>query len=351
MESAKPPGESSALWPPFRPWAVVERAGQPESFHEGLLAVVDDAGKTRASWGEPDFPVFLRSSLKMVQAIPFVESLACDAPGLGPQHIAISCSSHCGESFHIAAVQEILESAGLTPEALACGAHWPLHEESRHELVRRGEKARPIHNNCSGKHAGMLATCVRRGWDIKEYLRAEHPLQREIAAILAELAEVDLSSIPHGVDGCGVPTFRLSSVAFARALARFVSRRTLGRHSAAASRTLDAMRAHPEMVAGTGRFCTLLMKSLDRPALAKGGAEGLYVVAWRERSGEGVALCAKSASGDSRSRDFAVTEALFQLGLLDEPGLERLARFHRGALRNYSGTIVGRMISLLNLKA
>jgi len=334
----------SDSWP-FRPWMCAERGGRPESYHEGILVVADDSGTVRASWGDPDWPAFLRSSLKMIQALPLVESGAADAFRLSPREIAVACASHHGEPAHVAAVERILERAGLGPEHLLCGTHAPHHAKSRDALVRRGEEPRAVHNNCSGKHAGMLATCAHRGWDVASYRSPDHPLQLEIAEALGGLAGIAPGQLEHAVDGCGVPTFRVPLRRFAHALARFASR------EGAARRIFAAMNAHPEMVAGTGAMCTTLARAANRPVIAKGGAEGLYGVAWREDSGRGVALVAKEASGRSRGRNFAVVEALRQLGLLDEDGLARMRPFHAEPIRNHAGIEVGRRVALFDLRA
>lgn len=338
----------SASWP-FRPWVCVERGGYPECYHEGILVVVDDEGRERARWGDPQWTSFLRSSLKMMQAIPVVESGAADAFGFGPRHLALCCASHNGEPVHVQLAREILAGAGLPESALRCGTHAPAHDESRRALAMRGEKASAIHNNCSGKHGGMLSVCVRRAWDTATYLSPEHPLQREIAGILCEFTGVNAAELTHGVDGCGVPTFRVPMVRYAHGLARYAHASEDLPHASAARRLFEAMTSHPEIVGGTGRFCTELPRAAQRPLLAKAGAEGFYVVAWREDSGRGVALVAKSAAGDSRSRDFAVTEALYQLGILDRAGLEKMAPFHGGPMKNHAGTVVGKMTSMFSL--
>jgi L-asparaginase II len=303
---------------------LVERAGLPESFHEGVLVVVDDDGDARARWGDPSVAVFPRSSAKPLQALPLVASGAADRFALTPAQIAVCCASHSAEPAHVAAVGDVLAAAGVDPSALRCGPHPPLDAESAKELIRRGEEPRRIHNNCSGKHAGMIATAAHRGWDVGTYWRVDHPLQREIRALLGELGGVAAESIRSGVDGCGVPAWE------------------------AAARVFDAMSAHPEMVAGTGRFDTELARAADRPILSKGGAEGFHVVAWREDGGRGVALAAKAAAGDARSGDFAVVEALLRLGVLGDAARERLARFHDGPVLNHAGEEVGRRRALLD---
>jgi L-asparaginase II len=325
----------------------VERGGLPESEHAGVLAVADDEGELRAAWGDPEVAVFPRSSAKPLQAVPLVESGAADALGLTPAQIAVCCASHSGEDVHLAAVRAVLEAAGASESVFRCGAHAPLHEESARALVRRGEAPRPIHNNCSGKHAGMIATCAHLRHDVPGYWRADHPLQLEIRAILAELGGVPAGSIRRAVDGCGVPAWFLPLVAVARAVARLASGRgAAGRHAAASERVFDAMWRHPEMVAGKERFDTELVLAAGRPLLSKGGAEGFHVVAWREEDGRGVGLAAKAAAGDARSGDFAVVETLRRLRVLDDSACTRLSRFHAGPIRNHAGEDVGRLASL-----
>lgn len=334
----------------FVPLVRLDRGGRVEVVMHGAVVVVRDDGALLASCGNPDLSTYLRSSVKMIQALPLVRSGAADAFGLTPRHLAVCCASHSGEDRHLAAVREILAACGRAEEDLHCGPHPPFHRPSAEELVRRGEKPRAIHSDCSGKHSGMIATCVHRGWPVDGYWRGDHPLQQEIRAGLAGLAGTELP--PFAVDGCGVPTFYLPIRAFALALARFAS----GAGPAAADaphvrRLFDAMVAHADMVAGTDRICTELVAAARVPLLAKGGAEGVYGAAWRDAEGRGVALVVKAAAGDSRSRDFATVEALRQLGVLDDAGVARLARFHRAPVRNWAGTEVGALAPLFTLSA
>jgi L-asparaginase II len=334
---------------PFEPWVRVDRGGRPEAILQGALVVVDDRGRELARSGDPSWGTYLRSSVKMIQALPLVRSGAADRFGLTPRHLAVCCASHHGEPMHVAAVREVLAACGRDESVLHCGPHPPFHAASAAELVRRGEPYRPIHSDCSGKHSGMITTCVHRGWPVETYWEGDHPIQREIRATLAALAGID--EPPFAIDGCGVPTFFLALESFALAVARFAAGAGPAEKDAAhTARLFDAMRTHPEMVAGTDGFCTELMRAANRPLIAKGGAEGLYVAAWREDDGRGVALVAKAAAGDARCRSFSVTEALSQLGLLDEAGLARLAPFHRGPVRNWAGTEVGELVSLLALE-
>lgn len=333
---------------PFAPWVRVDRGGRPEAILLGALVVMDSAGRELARSGDPEWGTYLRSSVKMIQALPLLRSGAADAFGLEPRHLAVCCASHHGEPMHVAAVREILARCGQDESVLHCGAHPPYHAPAAAELIRRGEEPGRIHSDCSGKHSGMIATSVHRGWPVETYWQPEHPVQREIRGALAAYAEID--EPPFAIDGCGLPTFFLSLERFALAVAHFVAGAGPAEADAAhTARLFDAMTTHPEMVAGTDGYCTELMRAANRPLIAKGGAEGLYLAAWREDDGRGVALVAKAAAGDARCRSFAVTEALSRLGLLDEAGLARLAPFHRGPVRNWAGTEVGELVPLLEL--
>ncbi len=334
---------------PFRPWVRIERGGFPESVGAGALLVVDEDGCVRASWGDPGASVFPRSSAKPFQALPLVASGAVDALGLTAPLVALCAASHSGEPVHVEGVTAILRAAGADESLLHCGPHAPSHAGSAEALVRAGEAPRRIHNNCSGKHAGMIAAATHRGEDPATYWRPDHPLQGDIRRALSELAGVDAVAVAHAVDGCGVPAWRLPLAAVARAGARLASRRgAAGAWADAGARIFDAMAAHPGMVAGTGRFDTVLGEATGRTLLTKGGAEGFQLVAWREPDGRGVALCAKSAAGDARTGNFAVVETLCRLGVIGAGALPALARFHRGPLRNHAGEDVGRMVSLFN---
>jgi L-asparaginase II len=334
----------------YVPWVRIDRENRPEAFHAGALVVLDDGGTVRAQLGNPDARTYLRSSVKMMQALPLVDSGAADAFGLGTEHLALACASHAGESFHVDGVREMLRRCGRTEADLHCGPHPPEHAPSAEALARGGGAPQRVHNGCSGKHAGMIATCVHRGWPAETYWQGDHPLQVEIRRMLGLLSDVPPERIPFAVDGCGVPTFFVSLREFARAGARYVAGTGPARALApSALRLASAMRTHPENVAGTGRFCTMLMRASSTPLLAKGGAEGLYLVAWRDGD-HGVAMVAKAGAGDSRSVNFAVAEALHQLGVLDDEALAQLAEHHRGPVRNWAGDVVGERHALFDLR-
>ena len=198
----------------------VTRGALTESLHRGVIAVADADGRCLLALGHVEHPVFPRSAVKALQAIPLIESGAADAFGLGDEELAIACASHSGEAVHVKAVRSLLSKAGVDETLLACGAHWPLSEGAARDLLSAGRGPRPIHNNCSGKHAGMLATAIHLGLRPQGYERPDHPVQIEIARVISELCEVGLSADQMGIDGCSVPTFALPLEALAKGFAR-----------------------------------------------------------------------------------------------------------------------------------
>jgi L-asparaginase II len=311
------------------------RGDRVESVHRGAIAIADATGTLRSSIGDVETPVFPRSSLKPIQALPLVESGAADTFSLTDEHIALACASHSGEPMHTERVTAWLARLGLTQSDLACGAHAVRYEPVWHAMIARGEQPTRIHNNCSGKHTGFLT--VARHWDIatKGYEHIDHPVQQAVAAALRELSGV--ADLPWGVDGCAVPNFALPLAGFARALARLATPGELEpRRGRAARRIVAAMAEHPELVSGTGRSCAVLIRSCSGRAVVKAGAEGVYA-AIVPSLGLGVAL--KIDDGAGRAAETAVASILHSLGVLgtDTAALAIL----RVPIANTRGTIVG----------
>ena len=261
--------------------AAVTRGALVESVHRGRLAVCDHDGNVLEAVGDPEAYIYARSSAKPFQALPLVISGAADAFGLTDEELAVACASHNAEEPHLAAVRSILEKSGLTEEDLQSGAHLPLYKPEADRLIRSGEEPRPIHGNCSGKHAGMLAVCVHEGYETATYRDPSHPLQRRILGLIAEICGLREDEVLVAGDNCGVPAFALPLRSFATGLARVATGNALPDELAlAALRIGAAMREHPFMVAGTGRFDTDLMGLTD--LLVKGGAEAVLAVGSRE---------------------------------------------------------------------
>ena len=283
--SSQVPG--AAGLPEDAPLAAVTRGALVESVHRGRLVVCDPDGNVLEAVGDPGAYIYARSSAKPFQALSLVHSGAADAFGLTDRELAVVCASHNAEEPHLAAVRSILEKAGLTEDYLQSGAHLPLYEREADKLIRSGEVPRPIHGNCSGKHAGMLAVCVHEGYETATYRDPAHLLQRRILGLIAEVCDLREDEVLVAGDNCGVPAFALPLRSFATGLARLATGNALPDELAlAALRIGDAMREQPFMVAGSGRFDTDLMESTD--LLVKGGAEAVLAVG--SRNGWGMAL-------------------------------------------------------------
>jgi L-asparaginase II len=281
------------------------RGNLVESVHRVSVAVMNADGRLVAASGDPSRVAYWRSAAKPFQAMPLITDGAADALSITPEELALACASHSGEARHLAVAAGLLRRIGATEDMLACGPHPPASEAEAERLVREGITLTPLWNNCSGKHAGMLALVRHHGWPSAGYERAGHPLQHRILQEVARWTGVRAEAIPTATEGCTAVTFALPLTAMALAWARF------GVDEApAAARLRSAMAAHPELVAGTGRLCTELMAALPHLVLAKVGAAGIYCAAVPEL-GLGVAL--KVADGDSTASPPALLAVLAAL--------------------------------------
>ncbi len=305
----------------------ITRGALVESVHRGSIAIADAGGAIRFALGDIETPVYPRSALKPIQALTLIESGAAEAFGLSDEEVALACASHSGEPMHTERVAAWLARIGCNESDLACGPQPPRYEPALEEMVRRGDKPTRIHNNCSGKHTGFLT--VARHWKVAVagYERIDHPVQQAVATSLRELSGVD--ELPWGVDGCAAPNFALPLGGFARALAKLAGGRTLG-----AARILRSMLAHPELVGGTGRACTILMRAAAARAAVKTGAEGVYAGIVPER-GLGIAL--KIDDGATRAAETTIAAILDKLGVLGDGARE----FLHAPVTNTRGAIVG----------
>ncbi|HUP01982.1 MAG TPA: asparaginase [Gemmatimonadota bacterium] len=328
----------------------VWRGDEIESVHEVHAAVADPDGQVVARRGDPECRTYLRSAAKPVQVLPLVEEGLVDRFGFSGQELAVMAASHGGEPFHVAAVERILEKAGVDGGLLRCGPHAPLHEPSAAALRAAGREPTPLHNNCSGKHAGMLAVCRALGWPVATYLEPDHPLQERIWLIVADLAGLPAAGIGRAIDGCGVPSFalpvRAMAVLYARLAAADGARDSdLAR---AVGLVLDAMAAHPEYVAGTGRLCTDLMARAGGRVVVKTGAEGVYCAALR---GQRRGLALKVADGARRAQDVALLALFAGIGVVEPAGDPVLAGHLAPPVTNRSGAVVGRIDARLPLES
>lgn len=317
----------------------VTRGGVVESRHWASLAVCDAEGKLVASAGSPDRITFWRSAAKPIQALPLVMGGGVKRFALSDSQLAVIAGSHCGEDAHIEAVQSILARIGLDEDELRCGAHMPYCESAAQALVKAGELPRAIHSNCSGKHAGMLALACLKEWPTRNYLEFDHPVQQTIMQALETVSGVSAAVMPLALDGCGAPTTALTLQAMATAYARLAMPSTLpSGYREAAQKVSAAMRQHPHMTAGTGRFCTALMAATGGRVLAKAGAEGVVNLGL---PGPGLGVAVKVEDGSSRAVAPLALEVLCRLGILTTEEAESLADLHRPVIRNCAGMPVG----------
>jgi L-asparaginase II len=320
----------------------VRRGAIAESLHCGAIAVVDSTGRLIASAGDPDAVTFIRSAGKPAQVLPLIASGAVERFGLGQRHLAVMTGSHGGEPFHLEAVGEILAKIGLDESALRCGTHEPLHRAVTVALRAGGKEPTPLHNNCSGKHAGMLALAVHQGEPVDGYLEPAHPVQIAIRTAVERLAGPPDAGIETATDGCSAPTFALSLRSAALLYARLVSPGDVAQDLRPAARmAVAAMRSCPEMVGGTDRLETELMRGSGNGLIAKIGAEGLFALGF-ERQGRGIGIAIKIGDGDmKRARDCATLECLGQLEVLPPGRVDALAVRFSPPIRSHSGQVVG----------
>lgn len=319
------------------------RGGTVESVHAVDVAVVD-GDRVVARAGSPSRRVFARSAVKPFQALPLVEDGVLDRLGLGAEALALACASHSGEPRHVAVARSTLGAIGLEESALACGPHEPFDDAARETLRASGQAPGRVHNNCSGKHAGMLALAVAHDWPTAGYHRLEHRVQQRMLAEIERWTGVRRDGIDTGVDGCGVVTFALPLDGLARAFHRLVT--TAGREPGPGA-VVDAMTGHPFLVGGTDRLCTRLMEVTDGRLLAKVGAEGVYGAAV-VGGGPGIALKARDGAG--RAGPVALIGVLEALDLLDRAEREALDRWARPAVRNTRDEVVGELRAVVELE-
>jgi L-asparaginase II len=315
------------------------------------VAVAVPEGRLVAGLGDPQLATFLRSAAKPFQALPLLEAGGAERFSLSDADLAVICASHSGTPEHVAQVRSLLDRGGFSPAGLLCGAHPPFHPASAEALCRAGEEPSPLHNNCSGKHAGMLLACRLLDLDPAGYLDPGHPLQRRILARVAVLCRLEEGRIGLGTDGCSLPAFRLPLANAAYGFAALADPRAAGLPADLVphvERIVRAMTAAPAMVAGPGRFTTRLMEATGGRVLGKEGAEGFYGLAVRGPVALGIAI--KIADGGERCRDGVVIDALREMGSLAAAEFADLEELHAPPLYNHRGMLVGRITPDLELE-
>ena len=325
------------------PHVRVTRCGTTESIHRVHVAVADARGRLIGGCGDPAQVAFYRSAAKPFQALPLVEDGVVERFGFTREELALCCASHNAEPEHLALAQSMLARTGLDERALACGPHPSLRPERARELWAQDVRLRAVHNNCSGKHAGMLALAVARGWPPEGYLERGHPVQQRMLAEIARWTGVAASELVTGTDGCGVVTFALSLAEMAASFARFTAAADAGDPAA---RIVAAMTGHPFAVAGTGRTCTAVMQRLGGRVFVKTGAEGVYCGGVR---GRGLGFALKVEDGARRASDMALIGVLSDLDVADAADVAALAE-GRMEVVNTLGVDVGRIENLFRVE-
>ena len=341
-------GIVAAWWLMEHPILVeVLRGGVVESIHRGSVAVVDSAGCVVGEWGDIDVPIFPRSAVKVLQALPLIESGAAERFGLSDEALALACASHSGEPAHTQVAAAVLASLGLDHSALECGSHPPKYEPAAYALAAAGLQPNALHNNCSGKHTGFvcLACHLNGGSDRKEairgYIRREHPAMREVTAALAAATGFDIAAAPQGIDGCSIPTFGIPLRHLALAFARVATGQGLrAGHARAAKRLREAVAKAPFMVGGTDRFDTQVMQAFGERVFCKIGAEGVYCAALPER---GIGIALKVDDGHARAAQAVMADLIARFVYADDAQSQLIAGLRDSVLTNWRGVEVGRV--------
>jgi L-asparaginase II len=317
----------------------VIRGAAVESRHRGAFVIVDGAGAIVAAAGDPEMAIYPRSAAKPLQALPLIETGAAARFNLTNREIALACASHRGEALHTRAVEAWLTRIGLDSSALECGAHLPLNADAAKSVICGDTPLTPVHNNCSGKHAGFLSACAACGEPTRGYIEAGHPAQRRVTAALSEMMDLDLPKAPMARDGCGIPVYLVPLKNLALGMARLVDSAKLPKARAeAAAMILEAMAKEPFYVNGTGGFTTEVMKTAPGTVRVKGGAEAVYAAAL-PKLGLGIAL--KIDDGAMRAAECATAHILRGLGCFDGGQEQILSRFLHPRIMTVAGMEAG----------
>ena len=355
-----PPDEStetqSQQIPIAEPLVEVRRGGITESRHRGHIVAIEPDGNIVGYAGSIQNVTFLRSSAKPFQALPLLVSGAADHFGFTDREVALACASHNGEPMHTELAASMLKKIGLGPEALKCGVHEPYSVDVASEMRERGEAPNVLHNNCSGKHAGMLAVAIHLGAPTRNSIEPEHPVQLAIGKTIAAFADVPVEDLAVGTDGCGVPVFGMTVKAMALAYARLISPPASFDQATrdACKRIVRVMNAYPELIGGSrDRLDTELMRATPGRLISKVGAEGVYTAGINpcEEWPKGLGLALKIEDGDDRrARPTVVIESLRKLGVLRDESLEAVACYEYFPVVNRPGDVVGEVRANFELK-
>ncbi len=329
------------------PLIQLTRGGLQECLHFGAIAVVNTQGRLIAQAGDPHLTTFTRSTLKALQALPFVQAKGAEQFGFSKVQVAMLCASHNGEDMHVAATDDMLAKAGLNYKTLRCGCHVPglftlLDQAPPKDLVFDER-----HNNCSGKHAGFLAHCVQQGWTLEDYIAPEHPLQQAIRRDVARAVGLTENDLKMGIDGCSAPNYAMPLSKLAYGYARLASGAADAEFGESFATLSEAMTSHPEMVSGTGRNDLDFMRAGRGDWVSKVGADGVQVVGSKSR---GEAFAIKIIDGNKPALFAASVEVLDQLGWMDDAQRQQLSPWRAATLRNARAVHVGDRLPVFKLQ-
>lgn len=319
--------------------AKLYRGNLVDVTHIGHIAVVDYTGKILYHYGNPERVTFARSSAKPIQAIPCIESGAVDTYNINDKELALFCASHSGEDFHTNCVKSILSKAGLNEEYLQCGTHYPLAKYATNKLIANNQEPQSVHCNCSGKHSGMLITAKFLNEDLNTYFKEEHPVQKRIIEIISDICDYNKNDIITAIDGCGVPVHALPLYKFAQGYARLSKPELFNeKRKNAIKRITNAMTSYPEMVGGTERLCSDLMRVCGKKLFAKTGSSAYYAIGLKDK---GIGLTFKMEDGNSKIISAVILETLKQLDIITNEELKELDKYYNIQYKNHKGEIVG----------
>lgn len=329
------------------PLIETTRGNTPECWHFGAIAVSDRHGKLLAHAGDPHLMTFTRSTLKAIQALPFIQKRGHEFFNYQAPQLAMLCASHNGEDQHVVQATTMLEKAGLDYKVLRCGCHVPSIFATLDKPVPENLEFDERHHNCSGKHAGFVSYCVQHGLRIEDYIDPQHPLQQAIRQAVADVAGLEESQLAMGIDGCSAPNYAMPLINLARCYARLASANTQDDPWAQSFTLLrDAMIAHPELVSGTGRNDLLLTQVGRGDWVCKIGADGVQTIGSKSRE---QALAIKIADGSKPALFTATVACLEQLGWIDEHQKRELDILRAPDIKNVAGNVVGQRYACFQL--
>lgn len=317
----------------------VFRGDFPESEHDLSICVVNSKNEILLNCGDIQQNIFPRSAIKALQALALFRSGAFEKFHPTPQELSLACASHSAEKFHTEAIKTWLKKLQLEVTSLECGAHLPSDQEAAIELLKSGQNFSALHNNCSGKHTGFLATALALETPPQQYIEFDHPVQKLVRQILSEYTEIELTREHSAIDGCSIPTYSAPLSNWALAMARFADDKFLAPEALSRQQLFSAMISCPEYIAGSRRYCTLMTRELNTQTHVSGfvktGAEGVMMASL---ASHGLGIAIKSHDGASRSAELAMTWALHQLGLLSDKSWQNLKE---PELKNWNQIKVG----------